>query len=184
MSSQTVLRNTLTRMIIIYILIKSLKAPEYLLLFWTSLVWNFDISFLGIKSLYEAYSSTPDYCSEEGQQDVATQLTHVTSFIIALQLCPFTISMLVRWASSCSRLYVLEDNGVQSIVVITLLQSTTWSGCIVPLRSDSPFTVFVGEWVRDLSWHCSCLSSVSDIPGFLWSLNFIQYSMVKLHCAG
>ena len=84
MSSQTVLRNTLTWMIIIYILIKSLKAPEYLrvLLFWTSLVWNYDISFQGIMSLYEAYSSTPDYCSEEGQQDVATQLTHVTSFII------------------------------------------------------------------------------------------------------
>ena len=36
-------------------------------------------------SLYEAYSSTPDYCSEEGQQDVATQLMHVTSFIITLQ---------------------------------------------------------------------------------------------------
>ena len=32
-------------------------------------------------SLYEAYSTTPDYCSEEGQQDVATQLTHVTIFI-------------------------------------------------------------------------------------------------------
>lgn len=72
-------------------------------------------------SLYEAYSSTPDYCSEEGQQDVATQLTHVTSFIISLQLCPFTFSVLSRWASIYSRLYVLEDNGVRRMVVITLL---------------------------------------------------------------
>jgi len=33
--------------------------------------------FPGIQTLFEAYADTPDYCSEEGQQDVATQLEHV-----------------------------------------------------------------------------------------------------------
>lgn len=38
----------------------------------------------GITSLYEAYSATPDYCNEEGQQDVATQLTYANSIINSL----------------------------------------------------------------------------------------------------
>lgn len=38
----------------------------------------------GITSLYEAYSSTPDYCSEEGQQDVTTQLAHANAVINSL----------------------------------------------------------------------------------------------------
>ncbi|KAL9967094.1 hypothetical protein ACROYT_G025259 [Oculina patagonica] len=38
----------------------------------------------GITSLYEAYSATPDYCNEEGQQDVATQLTHANAIINSL----------------------------------------------------------------------------------------------------
>ena len=40
---------------------------------------------LGITSLFEAYSATPDYCHEEGQQDVATQLTHVSQTSLSLQ---------------------------------------------------------------------------------------------------
>lgn len=39
---------------------------------------------LGITSLFEAYSATPDYCHEEGQQDVATQLTHANAIINSL----------------------------------------------------------------------------------------------------
>ncbi|XP_073236853.1 nostrin-like isoform X1 [Porites lutea] len=38
----------------------------------------------GITSLFEAYSATPDYCHEEGQQDVATQLTHANAIINSL----------------------------------------------------------------------------------------------------
>ncbi|KAJ7386643.1 hypothetical protein OS493_006629 [Desmophyllum pertusum] len=38
----------------------------------------------GITSLFEAYSATPDYCNEEGQQDVATQLTHANAIINSL----------------------------------------------------------------------------------------------------
>lgn len=38
----------------------------------------------GITSLYEAYSATPDYCNEEGQQGVATQLIHVNNTLLLL----------------------------------------------------------------------------------------------------
>lgn len=38
----------------------------------------------GITSLYEAYSATPDYCNEEGQQGVATQLIHANALINSL----------------------------------------------------------------------------------------------------
>ncbi|RMX51798.1 hypothetical protein pdam_00011661 [Pocillopora damicornis] len=38
----------------------------------------------GITSLFEAYSATPDYCNEEGQQDVATQLIHANAIINSL----------------------------------------------------------------------------------------------------
>lgn len=38
----------------------------------------------GVESLFEAYSETPDYCSEEGQQDVATQLEHANAIINSL----------------------------------------------------------------------------------------------------
>lgn len=38
----------------------------------------------GIQTLFEAYTDTPDYCSEEGQQDVATQLEHANAIINSL----------------------------------------------------------------------------------------------------
>ena len=44
----------------------------------------------GITSLFEAYSATPDYCNEEGQQDVAMQLMHVIrKLYFFISLCFF-----------------------------------------------------------------------------------------------
>ena len=64
---------------------------------------------LGITSLFEAYSATPDYCNEEGQQDVATQLIHViyylslilTSWLLKLTNLVFFINLLFKLSRMC-----------------------------------------------------------------------------------
>lgn len=64
---------------------------------------------LGITSLFEAYSATPDYCNEEGQQDVATQLIHViyylslilTSWLLKLTNLVFFINLLFKLSHMC-----------------------------------------------------------------------------------
>ena len=45
------------------------------------------ITLIGIAHLFNVYESTPNYTNEEGQMNVADQLTAVSNFVFVFEIC-------------------------------------------------------------------------------------------------